>query len=89
MELGVQISETPPKHRDRVLKLLISIGFRLQAGDQASPEELVKAMEADKKRRGGELRFVLQRGVGDTFVRAVDRDDVLKVLFAAARSAPG
>ncbi len=84
MELGVHISETPPKHRDRVLKLLHSVGFRLQAGDEAPPEELLKAMDADKKRRGGELRFVLQRGVGDTFVRAVARDEVLLVLFASA-----
>ena len=83
MDLGVQLGETPPEYRIRVLSLLAALRFRLQVGAEAPPRELVAAMAADKKRRGGQLRFVLQRGVGDTFVRAVDRAEVLLVLAAA------
>ena len=84
MDLGVRLGDTPPAYRTRVLALLDAVGFRLQVGDEAPPEALVAAMAADKKRRGGQLRFVLQRGVGDTFVRAVDRGEVLQVLAAAS-----
>jgi len=84
MDLGVRLGETPPAYRARVMALLEAVGFRLQVGGEASPEALVAAMAADKKRRGSQLRFVLQRGVGDTFVRTVDRDEVLQVLVAAA-----
>jgi 3-dehydroquinate synthase len=85
MDLGVHLGETPWEYRARVLALLEALRFRLQVGSQAPPEELVEAMAADKKRRSGQLRFVLQRGVGDTFVRAVDRAEVLHVLTAAGR----
>ncbi len=84
MDLGVHLGETPLAHRERVLALLESLGFRLRAGSEAPPADLVEAMAADKKRRGGQLRFVLQRGVGDTFVRPVERAEVLRVLASAA-----
>jgi len=85
MDLGAHLGETPPAHRERVLALLESLRFRLHVGSEASPAELVEAMAADKKRRDGHLRFVLQRAVGDTFVRPVDRAEVSRVLAAAAR----
>ena len=84
MDLGVHLGETPPAYRERVLALLESLRFRLRVGSQAPPAALVEAMAADKKRRGGQLRFVLQRGVGDTFVRPVERAEVLRVLASAA-----
>lgn len=85
MDLGAHLGVTPDAHRTRVMALLRSLRFRLRAGAEAPPEALVEAMAADKKRRGGQLRFVLQRGVGDTFVRAVGRADVVAVLAAAGR----
>jgi shikimate kinase / 3-dehydroquinate synthase len=45
------------------------------------PEEIWEAMGTDKKRRGGRLRFVLPRAVGEVVVSdAVPREDVLAVL---------
>jgi len=32
------------------------------------PEQLLQAMNADKKKKGGRLRFVLLRDIGDVFV---------------------
>jgi shikimate kinase/3-dehydroquinate synthase len=45
------------------------------------PEEVWEAMGTDKKRRGGRLRFVLPRALGDVMVSGdVRREDVLAVL---------
>jgi len=49
--------------------------------DRTEPETLLEAMRRDKKRRGGRLRFVLLRGVGDVIVTDdVTRDDLVAVL---------
>lgn len=47
----------------RVLTLLALFGLPLQTSLQ--PERILAAMSADKKRRGGRLRFVLPRAIGD------------------------
>ena len=83
MDLGLQLGETPPDYRERVLALLETLGFRLKVGADVLSQELVAAMAADKKRSGGQLRFVLQRGVGETFVRAVAHAEVVRVLSGA------
>jgi 3-dehydroquinate synthetase len=45
------------------------------------PDKLISAMRYDKKRSGTELRFVLQRDLGDTFVHTVDSGLVRNVLL--------
>ena len=46
-----------------------------------APEDIWAAMASDKKRRGGKLRFVLPRAIGDVIVTdQVPRETVLEVL---------
>lgn len=52
----------------------------------AAPEQLLLAMKHDKKTRGGVIRFVLPRDVGDWSVVALDDDVVLKYLNAWCKS---
>lgn len=47
----------------RVLTLLALFGLPLQT--TLEPDAVLQAMRADKKRRGGRLRFVLPRAIGD------------------------
>jgi 3-dehydroquinate synthetase len=47
----------------RVRSLLRTYGFRLSA--PARFDELLPAMERDKKRRGGTIRLVIPHGMGD------------------------
>src|SRR5581483_150683 len=47
----------------RVLTLLALFGLPLQTA--LDPDTVLSAMRADKKRRGGRLRFVLPRAIGD------------------------
>jgi 3-dehydroquinate synthase len=78
--LGVLLGVTPGAHADRTLALLEAYGYRVESDAGVQPERLVAAMRADKKRRRGKLRLVLQRGIGDTVVQAVDETLILQSL---------
>ncbi|HUX19794.1 MAG TPA: 3-dehydroquinate synthase, partial [Spirochaetia bacterium] len=79
MRTGVRIGATEPGYAKEVTALLGSYGFELgNLPDRAS--EIVGAMRQDKKKRGGNVRFVLQRSWGETYVAPVDDEIVLSVL---------
>ncbi|MBN1837392.1 MAG: 3-dehydroquinate synthase [Spirochaetales bacterium] len=78
--LGELLGVTPDAHAAAIRAVLSAYGFRTGADAGVPPERLVEAMSADKKRRGGELRLVLQRGIGDTVVQAVAAPLVLETL---------
>jgi 3-dehydroquinate synthase len=67
-----------------VQDLIRMYGFDLRVRLKA--ESIVQAMLVDKKKRRGELRLVLQRGIGDTVVRAVDPHLVVETLRRASRN---
>lgn len=61
--------------------LVAHVGLDAHLPGRAPPGELLDAMRRDKKRRGGRLRFVLVRDVGDIVVTDdVHPDDVVAVL---------
>lgn len=77
--LGLELGVTRPEYARRVSRLLRDYGFEQSglpvSGDLSAEElasRLVEAMRADKKKRGGSLRLVLQRDLGDTLIEAVD-----------------
>jgi 3-dehydroquinate synthetase len=47
----------------RVLTLLALLGLPMQT--RLAPEVVLAAMQSDKKKRAGKLRFVLPRAIGD------------------------
>ena len=64
-----------------VASLVTDVGLSIHVPRHLSPAALVDAMRRDKKRRGGRLRFVLLRDVGDAIVTDdVSGDDLLAVL---------
>jgi 3-dehydroquinate synthase len=79
MRTGVRLGATDPSYAAEVRSLLDSYGFSLDnLPDRASM--LVEAMRQDKKKRAGHVRFVLQRGWGETYVAPVDDEIILSVL---------
>jgi 3-dehydroquinate synthase len=80
LRLGTRLAVTPREHAERVVALLDSYGYRTAASVGADPRRLIGAMRADKKRRDGSLRLVLQRGIGDTVVQVVEEAIVLESL---------
>jgi 3-dehydroquinate synthase len=69
-------------------QVLQSYGFSLQTLKGVKPESILRAMQVDKKKRGGKLRLVLQRGIGDTVVTEVDEKLIVQTLRRSARIFP-
>jgi len=67
-------------------QVLRSYGFALETLKGVKPESILRAMQVDKKKRGGKLRLVLQRGIGDTVVTEVDEKLIVQTLRSSART---
>jgi 3-dehydroquinate synthase len=79
LELGTNLGLTDKHYAREISDLLRAYGFTLEIrGYEAA--DLFQAMRADKKKRSGRLRFVLQRSLGVTEVLVVEDGDVLEVL---------
>ena len=79
LRLGRRLGITSAAYAGRVERLLRAYGYRLTASG-VSPAALLKAMRSDKKRSGNELRFVLQRDLAQTELRAVAVGEVQAAL---------
>jgi len=78
--LSTRLGLCPAELAGRVERILERLGLPTRY-EGAGPDEVWRAMATDKKRRGGRLRFVLLRGVGDPVVTGgVDEQEVLAVL---------
>ena len=84
MRLGGVLGIIDPGYAQRVHRLLRAYGYCLRAVEVDS-DRILSAMQADKKRSGDELRFVVQRGLEQTELRAVPMPAVPAVR-AALRS---
>ena len=62
--------------------------YHFEMNFNRKPESIVRAMQADKKKRRGKLRLVLQRGIGDTVIREVDPHLIVQTLQNSARVFP-
>jgi 3-dehydroquinate synthase len=62
-ELALRTGRFSEREHLRVLTLLALLGLPLQT--TVDPDAIFAAMRADKKRRAGQLRFVLPRAIGD------------------------
>ncbi len=89
LELGCRLGTTDPEYRDDVRATLESYGWPTGTGHPAlagagdpldTARKLLAAMKSDKKKRGGAVRFVLQRELNSTYVSEVSDEDVLGVL---------
>ncbi|MGH9232241.1 MAG: 3-dehydroquinate synthase [Acidimicrobiales bacterium] len=70
-----------PGLANHVESLVSHVGLDPHLPGPIPPEKLVEAMRRDKKRRGGRLRFVLLRDIGDVIVTDdVASDDLVAVL---------
>lgn len=77
-QLGMLLGITDKDYAVEGMKLLRYYGYSSAA--EAPADTLLKAMEKDKKKRSGVVRFVLQRGPQDTRVLPVERERVKEVL---------
>lgn len=89
LRIGVEMGVTPPATTARGLRILRQLGLG-QAPLDLALDEVLGYVEADKKRRGGRLRWVLAAETGvdvrDDVPPSVVRDAVAAVLAGSATS---
>ncbi|MBC6407778.1 MAG: 3-dehydroquinate synthase [Rhodobacteraceae bacterium] len=82
--LGLCAAQEPKRIRAHFQSVGMKADLTDIAGDLPDAAAIVALMEQDKKVRGGQLRFIVARGVGQAFVSAdVPRDAVCAVLQGA------
>ena len=85
MKLGCQLEITEPRYAQRVIALVQQYGFQISI-DKLHSHTLIEAMRHDKKRVGNSIRFILQRTLGETEIRAVDLSEIERLFSGASKS---
>ena len=86
LALGERLGITDSAYKKEVCALLEEFGWCAApihpalAGVERVAEKLFAAMQGDKKRKGGELRFILQKGLNSNIIATANPADVLAVL---------
>ena len=70
----------------RLLALLALLGLPLRT--EIDPDAILDAMRGDKKRRGGRLRFVLPRAIGDVEYGVQCPEQSVRAVLARLREEP-
>ena len=79
--LSVRVGYCSSALQNRIEALLEATALPTRIPGHVSPDGLLQAMRADKKKKAGRLRFVLLRDIGDVFVTdEVERKAVLETL---------
>ena len=79
--LGLCSQEAPSRVRQQIKAMGMKCDLKDIEGDLPSAEALVALMSQDKKVLDGQLRFILARAIGDSFVTSdVPKDTVLQLL---------
>ncbi|GAB6089645.1 3-dehydroquinate synthase [Spirochaeta dissipatitropha] len=88
LKSGLCLGKTPQSYYDEVYQLAIELGYpeKIKLPDGKSIEDLISAMRSDKKKRDGQVRFVLQHGQADTFQEVVSETVLREVLAEAVLS---
>lgn len=77
--LAARLGACAPEFAERVRRLMLDYGFTDKAPG-VPVDRLIQAMLLDKKKKGGAVRFILQRGPADTYMTAVEESDLRAVL---------
>jgi len=81
MQLGLVLGLTSQEYADQVSALLHMYGYRLNSVAQDA-ELLLSAMQKDKKKKDGQVRFILQSDHGCTSYQTASSEAVLQSLRA-------
>ena len=72
--------------QERIESILDSVNLPTRIPSNLKPINLLQAMQRDKKKRAGQLRFILIRGIGQVFVSdKVSDQDVLDTISSLSK----
>ena len=78
VKTGVELGITDEEYGTRIVRLLRDYGFCLEW--KLDPDTFINALQQDKKKRDGKVRFILQKNLGETFTREVEEPIIRRVL---------
>ena len=73
---GEQNGLTPVGTAERIVDVLKK--FSLKTEDDNSLDDIISAMNADKKRTGSSIKFILLHSIGDAFINEISYGDIPK-----------
>ena len=79
INLSARLGYCDPMLQNRIETILESMNLPIRIPSSLKPDALIRAMQTDKKKQSGQLRFILVRGIGQAFVSDEISDiDVMK-----------
>ena len=81
MEAGLALGLTDSDYAQTVIQFFTDYGYDL-ALKTPSLDGFLSSVALDKKRKGGAVRFVLQRSLGETFQQEIPEEILRQVLAA-------
>lgn len=79
MEAGVKRGLTEKTYAEKVIGIIRDYGFETE-NKNIKVEKVINAMLNDKKKREGEIRFILQKKLADTFYFKLDMETIKTVI---------
>jgi len=81
VNLSVRLGFCDISLQKRLEIILQSVSLPIRIPSQIKPEALLQAMQSDKKKQDGQLRFILIRGIGQAFIsNQVSNHEVLDTI---------
>lgn len=82
-DLSVRLGLCDVSLQKRIEAILESVNLPTRIPSYIQPDALFQAMQHDKKKRAGQLRFILLRGIGQVFVSdEVSAEEIKETIFA-------
>lgn len=77
VETAEALGVIDPSYAEKSRQMIELYGYRTEA--QVDIDEFISAMKKDKKKKGGIVKFILQRNICDTFITEVDEALIRKI----------
>ncbi len=84
-ELSMRIGLLNRTDYDRIVSINNRVGLAIAPPQEVEPKHLAAAMQVDKKNRGGRIRLILMRAIGDAFICDDYPDDEFQAVLKSGR----
>ena len=85
-DLSMRMNMLSAADYERVVSIINRAGLAQCPPPELNPQDLATAMKVDKKNRGGRIRLVLMRAIGDAFVCDDYPDDEFQAVLKCGRA---
>ena len=80
LKTGVLMKTTSPEWLNQVLALVDKYSYNIDTPSDLNADDIINALQKDKKKKGSDVRFVLQKKQGETFLTTVAGDLLSKII---------